>query len=95
MPALRPFALSILLGLSLTFPLPSLAQPPAREQVQRSLDGLSERKLAEAEHRAVSRSRQDFWARGSPPVTQTWRVGNAATRSRTSSRVRLWPPVKA
>ncbi len=53
MPALRLFALSILLGLSLTFPLPSLAQPPAREQVQRSLDGLSERKLAEAEHQAV------------------------------------------
>ena len=48
-----------------------------------------------ASHRAVSRVRQDFCASGSPPVTQTWRVGYLATSASTSAMAVVVPPVKA
>jgi len=52
MPFLRPLLLSLLLGCSIT--LPSFAaEPPSSAQVQQSLDQLAERKLPEAEHKAL------------------------------------------
>src|SRR5690606_532110 len=52
MPFLRPLFLSLLLGCSIT--LPSFAaEPPSSAQVQQSLDQLAERKLPEAEHKAL------------------------------------------
>ncbi|WP_287030841.1 mechanosensitive channel MscK [Pseudomonas sp. UBA6310] len=48
-----PFAL--LLGFCLSVP-PSYAEPPSRDAVQQSLDGLAQRKLAEADQAAVQQA---------------------------------------
>lgn len=52
MPSLRPLLLTLLLGCSLTWPAFAV-EPPSTQSVQKSLDGLAERKLPEAEHNAL------------------------------------------
>jgi potassium efflux system protein len=55
MPLLRSLLLSTLLGLCLTSTALH-AEPPAASEVQRSLDQLADRKLPEAEHKAVQQT---------------------------------------
>ncbi|WP_286976106.1 mechanosensitive channel MscK [Pseudomonas sp.] len=49
MPSIRSVALSILLGLSVAIPMAHAAQTPKSEDVQRSLETISERNLPEAD----------------------------------------------
>ncbi|MEH6483349.1 MULTISPECIES: mechanosensitive channel MscK [Pseudomonas] len=49
MPSIRSVALSILLGLSVAMPMAHAAQTPKSEDVQRSLETISERNLPEAD----------------------------------------------
>ncbi|MBU3059894.1 mechanosensitive channel MscK [Pseudomonas indica] len=56
MPSLRSLLLAALLGLCLTTPGLHAAEAPSRENVQRSLDGLADRKLPEADQKAVQQT---------------------------------------
>ena len=56
MPSLRSLLLAALLGLCLTTSGLHAAEAPSRENVQRSLDGLADRKLPEADQKAVQQT---------------------------------------
>src|SRR5690606_37613590 len=53
MPSIRSFACASLLALAVFSTPESFAAPPAREDVQRDLDALADRKLPETEHKAL------------------------------------------
>ena len=55
MPFLRCLSIALLLGFCLSVS-PSHAEPPSRDAVQQSLDGLAQRKLAEADQAAVQQA---------------------------------------
>ncbi|UUY09918.1 mechanosensitive channel MscK [Pseudomonas sp. J452] len=56
MPVLRPYLAAALLGLCLLSAGQVAAEPPSRAAVQQSLDGLAERKLPEAEQKALQQT---------------------------------------
>ncbi|HBX56916.1 mechanosensitive channel MscK [Pseudomonas sp. UBA2684] len=56
MPSLRTYLAVALLGLCLSTPLTQAAEPPKSADVQRSLDSLADRKLAEAEQLALKQT---------------------------------------